>query len=265
MSREDARVVRAVQRQYRPIARAIHLITRALQRGGRLFFIGAGTSGRLGILEAAECPPTFYTDPAMIQAIIAGGPRAVLRSLEGAEDDRTAARAVVRRRVRAGDVVVGIAASGVTPFVEEALRAAAKQQAQTVLVTCQPRAEVPARIRIALSVGPEVLTGSTRLKAGTATKLVLNMLTLGAMVQLGKTYGNLMVDLRPTSEKLRARALRIIHVCAPCSEREAARALQAAHGRAKVAIVMLRKNLSYPAACRLLAHTRGSLRTALAS
>ena len=264
MHREDVRAVRAVGRQQRQIAGAIRLIVRSLQRGGRLIFLGAGTSGRLGVIEAAECPPTFSTPPSMVQAIIAGGRRAVFTSREGAEDDRASARRAVRQRVRLGDVVVGIAASGVTPFVLEGLRAAVRQGARTVLITCHPGAVRAAHLHIRLSVGPEVLSGSTRLKAGTATKLVLNMLTLGAMVQLGKTYGNLMVDVRPTSRKLRARALHIIRLLTRDSERTAARTLQAAHGDVKVAIVMAMRGLSAATARRCLHRARGSLRVALA-
>ena len=265
MSREDARAIHAVRRQHPQIVRAIRLIAQRLRGGGRLFFLGAGTSGRLGVIEAAECPPTFHTPPSMVQAIIAGGRGAVFRSREGAEDRRVDARRAVQRRIRADDVVVGIAASGVTPFVAEGLRAARRCSAHTVLLTCHPRSAILADVRIALDVGPEVLTGSTRLKAGTATKLALNMLTLGAMVQLGKTYGNLMVDVRPTSRKLRARALRIIQLFARCSPREAANHLRAAHGHVKTAVVMAVHRLSYPAARRRLAHAHGVLRRALAA
>ena len=263
MNREDARAVRAVERAHRPIARAVCLMAGALRQGGRLFFLGAGTSGRLGVLEAAECPPTFHTAPSMVQAFIAGGRRAVFRSQEGAEDRRAHARQIVQRRVRRGDVVVGIAASGVTPFVTEGLRVARSRQAHTVLVTCHPRSAIPVTVRIVLSVGPEVLTGSTRLKAGTATKLVLNMLTLGTMVQLGKTYGNLMVDVRPTSRKLHARALGIIQTLAGCSERTAARYLHQAHGSVKVAVVMATHGVTSRAAQRRLVQVEGSLRRAL--
>ena len=263
MSHEDARVVQAVERQHSQIARAIRLIATMLRRGGRLFFVGAGTSGRLGVIEAAECPPTFHTAPSMVQAIIAGGRRAVFRSQEDAEDHRGRARAAVHRRVRRGDVVVGITASGVTPFVTEALQTAARLGASTVRITCHPRAASTADVHIALSIGPELLSGSTRLKAGTATKLVLNMLTLGAMVQLGKTYGNLMVDVRPTSRKLRARAIAIIRSVTHGSERAAARALRAARGNVKLAILMARRNLTYDAARRRLAQVDGSLRRAL--
>ena len=263
MNREDARVVRAVERQRRQIARAIELIAHGLRCGGRLFFLGAGTSGRLGVIEAAECPPTFHTSPSLVQAFIAGGRRAVFRSQEGAEDRTVDARRLVRRRVRTGDVVVGIAASGVTPFVTAGLGEAAKRGAGTILITCNPRAVSPAHIRIRLSVGPELLTGSTRLKAGTATKLVLNMLTLGAMVQLGKTYGNLMVDVRPTSRKLRARAQQLIQRVGRCSEREAADLLTAAHGRVKCAILMAAQDVSYATARRRLSRAQGSLRATL--
>ena len=239
MHREDARATAAVGRALPAIARAVELIAHSLQQGGRLWFVGAGTSGRLGVLEAAECPPTFHTAPSLVQAIIAGGRRAVFRSQEGAEDDRTRARQVVRRRVRAGDVIVGISASGVTPFVAEALKTAKRRGARTVLVTSHPRSAIPAQARVRLAVGPEVLSGSTRLKAGTATKLVLNMLTLGAMVRLGKTYGNLMVDVRPTSRKLRARAVRIIRSLTGCSEHTAAQSLRAARGRVKAAVLSI--------------------------
>ena len=265
MNREDTRVVRAVNRQLPRIARAIQVIVRALRRDGRLLFVGAGTSGRLGVLEAAECPPTFHTPPSLVQAIIAGGRSAVFRSQEGAEDDRRSARAAVRQRVRRGDAVVGIAASGVTPFVAEALKVSARRGASTILITCHARADIPAHVRISLTVGPEVLTGSTRLKAATATKMILNMLTLGAMVQLGKTYGNLMVDVRPTSRKLRARAVRIIQMLTHCSAHEAAVSLRAARGRVKAAVLMVHDRLAYPQALRRLTQARGSLRRALRS
>jgi N-acetylmuramic acid 6-phosphate etherase len=264
MSREDARAVRAVARQRRQIGRAIELMTRSVRRGGRLFFVGAGTSGRLGVLEAAECPPTFSTAPSLVQAFIAGGRAAVFRSREGAEDDRRSARQAMRRRVRRGDVVVGIAASGVTPFVDEALRRAAAGKARTILITGHPRAAIPADVRIVLAVGPEVLTGSTRLKTGTATKLVLNMLTLGTMVRLGKTYGHHMVDLHPGSVKLRARAIAILRGLTGRSESAASALLRAAQGHVKLAVLMGRTGLSYPAARRRLSQSRGHLRKALA-
>ena len=264
MHREDRRAVQAVARQRAAIAQAVRLITEALRRGGRLIFLGAGTSGRLGVLEAAECPPTFQTAPSLVQAFMAGGRGAVFRSREGAEDDGEAARRLAQRRIRRGDVVVGIAASGVTPFVGAGLRTAARRGARTVLVTCHPGSRISAEVRIALSVGPEVLAGSTRLKAGTATKLVLNMLTLAAMVQLGKTYGNLMVDVRPTSRKLRARALHMLRTLTGCSEPLARRLLRQTRGRVKVAALMARKRLTAGQARRRLAQSRDSLRRALA-
>ena len=264
MSDEDARVVRAVRRAHPQIARAIRLLTAALRRGGRLFFVGAGTSGRLGVIEAAECPPTFSVDPRMIRALIAGGRRAVFRSREGAEDNAAAARRAIRRAARPGDVLVGIAASGVTPFVAGALAAGRRARAATILLTCNPRAALLADVRIRLAVGPELLAGSTRLKAGTATKLVLNMLTLGAMVQLGNTYGNLMVDMHPASRKLRARAVRMIQRLAGASPSQAAAALAHARGRVKLAILLAAQGLSVPMAERCLAQAGGSLREALA-
>ena len=263
MSREDARTVRVVARQHHRIARAIRLIVSALRHGGRLVFIGAGTSGRLGVIEASECPPTFSTPPSLVQAIIAGGRGAVFRSREGAEDRRANARRVIVSRIRRPDVVVGIAASGVTPFVDEALRVARRIGARTVLVTAHPRTRIRAHVTIPLAVGPEILTGSTRLKTATATKLVLNMLTLGAMVQLGKTYGNLMVDVRPSSRKLRARALAIVQMMTHAPRASAAAALRRAHGRVKAAVVMLERGVAYRTALRSLAHANGSLRRAL--
>jgi N-acetylmuramic acid 6-phosphate etherase len=246
------------------IGAAVELVARALSRGGRLVFVGAGTSGRLGVIEAAECPPTFGTPPALVQAVIAGGRRAVFRSAEGAEDDAAEGARQIRRRTRAGDVVVGIAASGVTPFVRAALAEARRRKAQTVLVTCNPT--VPsraARVVITLAVGPEVLAGSTRLKAGTATKLTLNTLTTAAFARLGKVYGNRMVDLRPRSAKLRARALALVRELGGVGEREAARLLRAAAGSAKLAIAMARLGLPAREASRRLRAAAGSLRRAL--
>ena len=265
MSREDDRVVRAVERQHDRIARAIRLIAAALRRGGRLVFVGAGTSGRLGVLEAAECPPTFSTPPTLVQAVMAGGRSAVFRSREGAEDDRGAGRRAARSRVRAGDVVVGIAASGVTPFVDAALRTASARGARTILITGNTHSPMRATVRIRLTVGPELLAGSTRLKMGTATKLVLNMLTLGTMVQLGKTYGHWMVDVRPASRKLLARALSLVARLAPCSLRTAREALYGSRGSVKAAVLIARDGLTAAQARHRLAETDGSLRLALQS
>ena len=264
MNRADRRAVRAVGRAAPAIGRAVDLVVRALSRGGRLIFVGAGTSGRLGVLEAAECPPTFDTPPSLVQAVIAGGRRTVFRSAEGAEDDAAEGARQIRRRVRGGDVVVGIAASGVTPFVRAALREARRRGAATALVTCNP--QVPARaarVVIALAVGPEVLTGSTRLKAGTATKLALNTLTTASFARLGKVYGNRMVDLRPRSDKLRARARRLVRELGRVDPREAERLLKAAGGHAKLAIAMARLGIDAREARRRLEAAAGSLRTAL--
>jgi N-acetylmuramic acid 6-phosphate etherase len=264
MNRADRRAVRALGRAAPDIGRAVDLIVRALSRRGRLVFVGAGTSGRLGVLEAAECPPTFDTPPSLVQAVIAGGRRSVFRSAEGAEDDGPEGARQIRRRVRRGDVVVGIAASGVTPFVRAALREARKRGAATALVTCNPQVPASAaRVVIALAVGPEVLTGSTRLKAGTATKLALNTLTTASFARLGKVYGNRMVDLRPRSAKLRARALRLVRQLGRVSPREAQRLLKFSDGQAKVAIAMARLGVDAPEARRRLKRAAGSLRRAL--
>lgn len=261
MNGEDARVPRAIARVIPQVARAVSLLVTTLRAGGRLFFLGAGTSGRLGVIEAAECPPTFSTPPAMIQAIIAGGRQAVFRSREGAEDDRQRAREEIRRRIHANDVVVGIAASGVTPFVEAGLRAAKRQGARTVLVTCHPQARAHCQLDglIAPQIGPELITGSTRLKAGTATKLILNMLTVATLVQLGKVYGHWMVEVRPTSRKLNARAVRIIQELAGVSSRRAAHLLRQARGQTKLAIVMAARDIGHRQARRLLRRHDGSL------
>ena len=260
---KTARYSEAVRRAESPIARAIRLIARYMKAGGRLHFIGAGTSGRLGVMEAAECPPTFNTPPAMIQAIMAGGPGAVFRSKEGAEDSEKNAAAAIKRKVRSGDVVVGIAASGVTPFVRTALIRSRRRGAKTILITCNPLAREPVDIKIALATGPEVLTGSTRLKAGTACKMALNILTTGTMIQLGKVYGNRMVDLQPKSRKLIARGIRLIRDLTGLSQTDAERLFHEARGRVKVAIVMARKKLSYTRANRRLAGVGGYLRKAL--
>jgi N-acetylmuramic acid 6-phosphate etherase len=267
MNREDRRAVAAVGRVRREIAAAVKLVVAALARGGRLFFVGAGTSGRLGVIEAAECPPTFGTPPRLVQAIIAGGRGAVFRSREGAEDDGRAARRAVRRRVRRGDVVVGISASGVTPFVQAGLTAARRQGAATVLVACNAegvrRARSAAKLRVVPLTGPEVLAGSTRLKAGTATKLVLNTLTTAAMTGLGRVYGNRMIDLQPKSAKLHERALRLVTDLGGVSRGRARTALKASGGRVRVAIVMAKGGGNAVEAARALAAAGGSLRLAL--
>jgi len=269
MNREDARAVRAVARVARDIAGAVNLIVAALRSGGRLIFVGAGTSGRLGVLEAAECPPTFGTPPSLVQGIMAGGRAAVFRSREGAEDDARAGAQAIRARARAGDVVVGVSASGVTPFVRGALTAARRVGAKTVLVTCNARVasrasagRSRANVTIAPDPGPEVLAGSTRLKAGTATKLVLNTLTTASMARVGKVYGNRMVDVQPRSRKLRARAARLVAELGDVSPARARQLLAAANGRVPVAIVMARRRLRSAAAAEAL-RAAGSLRPAL--
>lgn len=264
MTQEDQRIPRAVRSAHAAMGRAVDWMAQSLRAGGRLFFVGAGTSGRLGVMEAAECPPTFNTPPGKVQAIMAGGRAAVFRSQEGAEDRSADARRQIRRRVRRGDVVVGIAASGVTPFVRAALAEAKRQDAQTVLVTCNHRSpQKSADIVIAPPIGPEVVAGSTRLKAGTAAKMILNMLTTASMVRLGKVYGPWMVDLQPTSRKLHARAVHIVSRLAQISEREAKATLRHSRGHVKTAILMGRRPLSYFQAVTLLRRCDGNLRKAL--
>jgi N-acetylmuramic acid 6-phosphate etherase len=263
---EDRLALAAAARERATIARAATLAARALAAGGRIVFLGAGTSGRLGILEAAECPPTFGTDPDRIRAVMAGGQRAVFRAVEGAED-RGQDGAREGRRLRPGDLLIGISASSVTPFVRSALSAARDRGAATVLVTCAPAPGLRrlAQVVIAVRTGPEVLTGSTRLKAGSATKAVLNAITTAAMVRLGKAYENLMVDVRPTSAKLEDRMRRIVSVAARVPPGAAARLLAAAGGEVKTAIVMGRLGLGPDEARHRLSKARGRVRRALSS
>ena len=264
MNREDRAAISAVGRVAPAVAAAVDTIVASLGAGGRLFFVGAGTRGRLGVLEAAECPPTFGTRPGQVQAIMAGGRRAVFRSREGVEDDARAAARAVRARVRRGDVVVGVSASGVTPFVRRALTTARSLGAATVLVQCNAgRGRSGADVVLRPIPGPEVLAGSTRLKAGTATKLVLNTLTTASMARLGKIYGNRMIDLQPRSAKLRARAERLVAEIARVGRARARRALREARGRVRLAIVMARRNLPAEAAARALRRVGGSLRPLL--
>ena len=261
---EDALVPAAVARARNEIARAIELIEAAFRAGGRLLYVGAGSSGRLGVLDAAECPPTFGTPAEQVVGIIAGGYRALVRSVEGAEDDVNAGiREVDANRVTAQDVLVGIAASGTTPFVRAALGRAQALGARTVFLSCS---EPPALLRetcdvcITVLVGPEVVTGSTRMKAGTATKLVLNMLTTGALVRLGKVYGNLMVDLQAWNDKLVDRAERIVMETAPVDRDTARTAIAAAGGSVKTAIVMVRRGVPKETAEQLIREHAGRLR-----
>ena len=265
MDWEDESVPRAVRKVNPQITKAVRIVVSSLKKGGRLFFVGAGTSGRLGVIEAAECPPTFNTPPELVQAIMAGGKASVFRSREGAEDRETEARREIQKRIRKGDVVVGISASGVTPFVRAALREAKNRAAGTILVACNFSSPLrfSADCVIAPRVGPEVIAGSTRLKAGTATKLILNRLTVASMVQLGKVYGNWMVDLQPKSQKLKARGLRILGELSGVRGERAEQLFSDAKGNVKLAILMARKNLSYPEARRALENSGGFLRKAL--
>jgi len=263
--RQDKEVVPAVAKSKSSLAKSIQLMTEALRKGGRLFFVGAGTSGRLGVLEAAECPPTFNTPPEVIQAIMAGGRGAVFRSQEGAEDNEIEAKKEISKKVRPGDVVIGIAASGITPFVKSALNQARKRKAKTILVTCNPYVGRHDKIDVVIAVdpGPEVISGSTRMKAGTCTKLILNTLTTVSMIQLGKVYEHWMVDLQPKSRKLKARAVRLVTLLGKVGPGRAEQLLKQAHGRAKTAILMARAGLSYGKATERLKKSEGFLRRAL--
>ena len=266
INREDSLVPGAVARQREQIAAAIDLIVERFRKGGRLFYVGAGTSGRLGVLDASECPPTFGVPPSLVQGIIAGGRRALVRSVEGAEDfPKNGAAAIRSKGVRARDVVVGLAACGMTPFVHGALGQARRIGAATIFVTCAPEAvrHIPAQIIINPVAGPEVVTGSTRMKAGTATKLVLNTLTTGAMIRLGKVYGNLMVDLRATNAKLRDRSVRIVMELTHLSRPRAARLLARAQGKVKAAIVMHFRKTDLAGALDILAECDQFLRRAI--
>jgi len=267
VSAEDATVPAAVATAREPIARSIDLIEAAFRAGGRLFYVGAGTSGRLGVLDASECPPTFGSPPEMVQGIIAGGPAALVTSVEGAEDDLDAAVAVIdERRVGPGDVVVGIAASGTTPFVRAAIGRAQALGARTVFLSCtEPPRDMSESCDecITVPVGPEVVTGSTRLKSGTATKLVLNLLTTGAMIRIGKTYGNLMVDLQVRNQKLSDRGERIVMEVAGVDRDAARAALEQAGGSVRTAIVMLRLAVGRSEAEARIADAGGRLRTIL--
>ncbi|HXQ27881.1 MAG TPA: N-acetylmuramic acid 6-phosphate etherase [Gemmatimonadales bacterium] len=267
LNAEDALVASAVRAERASIAQAIDLVVTALAQGGRLVYVGAGTSGRLGILDASECPPTFGTAPGLVSGIIAGGPGALVSSVEGAEDDANAgAGAVASAGVGPRDVVLGIAASATTPFVAAALDRARALGAVTGLVCCtDPPARMAELCRVVIlpRVGPEALTGSTRLKAGTATKLVLNAITTGAMIRLGKAYGNLMVDLKATSEKLRDRGERIVMECCAVDRAGARAAIDGAGGSVKLAIVMARLGLGAADARRALEAAGGVVRRAV--
>jgi N-acetylmuramic acid 6-phosphate etherase len=264
MNAEDRRVPDAIATERERIAQAIDLVEAAFRSDGRLLYVGAGTSGRLGILDASECPPTFGSDPEMVQGIIAGGPAAVFKAREGAEDrPEDGAHEMDAINVGPKDVLVGIAASGTTPFVQGALTRAKERGAKTVIIACTPiSSALEAQLDIAILpiVGPEIVTGSTRLKAGTATKMVLNMLTTGAMIRIGKTYGNLMVDLRATNDKLRDRSERILVEVCGVSRSEARRMLDMADQSVKVAIVMQQLALTKADATDALERAGGVIR-----
>ena len=266
IQREDEKVAAAVKMTLPDVAAAVELIVDALKCGGRLFYLGAGTSGRLGVLDAAECPPTFSTEPELVQAIIAGGNAAMFQAVEGAEDDSQQARLDLQSRgLKPQDAVVGLSASGRTPYVIGGLRYAKQIGAVRLAVVCVPDAEMAAdaQITMAALVGPEVIAGSTRMKAGTAQKMLLNMLSTATMVRLGKTYGNLMVDVRATNAKLTARVQRMVKDVTGASEQEVAVALDQGAGSAKTAIVMLLGRCSAQQAVQLLAQAHGSVRHAL--
>jgi N-acetylmuramic acid 6-phosphate etherase len=266
MNREDRGVAKAVGRELPAVARAVDVIVKAIQGGGRLFYVGAGSSGRMGVLDAAECPPTFGTSPKLVVALIAGGRRAITRAVEGAEDsERNGARDLRRIKLTRRDVVVGIAASGTTPYVVGALKYARRRGAITVAVTSNLRMPVGrlAKIVIAPEVGPEVLTGSTRLKAGTSQKMVLNMLSTAVMARLGHVYENLMIDMVLTNEKVADRALRILVEASGRSVSAAKHALRAGGHDMRVAVVMLKRRVGAGEAKRLIARAGGDLRGAL--
>jgi N-acetylmuramic acid 6-phosphate etherase len=266
MTRDVRHAFEAVQREKRAIGRGVQLLVDALQADGRIVLVGAGTSGRLGVLEAAEMPPTFGVSPRTVVGIMAGGRSAVHRAKEGVEDDRAAGdRAIGRLRLGKHDVVVGVSASGVTPFVRGALLRARRARARLIGITCSQGSEMRTLVDvlIRLNVGPEVIAGSTRLKAGTATKIALNLLTTSAMIRIGKTYGNLMVDVQANSKKLRDRGTRIVGALTGLGYDESLRLLRRAGWSVKTAIVMHKRQLTYSAATRCLRDAGGSIRRAL--
>lgn len=267
-NREDARTIEAIASARTQLAAAIDRTAAALRHGGRLFYVGAGTSGRLGVLDAAECPPTFCTPPELVQGIIAGGAGALVRSSEGLEDlAADGAQAIADHRVTNLDVVVGITAGGTTPYVHGALHAARQRGAATVFIACVPPEQVSAAVDvdIRLLVGPEVLAGSTRLKAGTVTKLALNILSTGAMVKLGKVYGNRMVDVAVTNSKLHDRALRILQDLTDLDRHAAAELLERSDRQVKLALLMHWTGVDAAEGRQRLAKHQGNLRLAAAN
>ncbi len=267
-NQEDAKAIAAIANAREAIAQAIDLTTVALRNGGRLFYVGAGTSGRLGVLDAAECPPTFCTPPELVQGIIAGGAGALVRSSEDLEDrTEDGVSAIAQRHITDLDVVVGITAGGTTPFVHGALQAARQRGATTVFIACVPAEQVScaADVDIRLLTGPEILAGSTRLKAGTVTKLVLNILSTGVMVRLGKVYGNRMVDVAVTNKKLHDRALRILQDLTDLSRDDAGVLLEQSGRSVKLALLMHWTGVDRTTAETLLSQHQGNLRQAVIS
>jgi len=266
MLAEDRKMLTAVQRERDRIALGADILAKSLRKGGRIVFVGAGTSGRLGVLESAEMPPTFGTDSDIVQAIMAGGKGAILRAKEGSEDNyEEGARQIHRLQLTKTDVVIGVSASGMTSFVRGALTSARQVGARIIFVTCDPRTELQTFVdlTIAPAVGPEVIAGSTRLKAGTATKLVLNMLTTAAMIRIGKTYGNLMVDVQTNSDKLRDRAHRIVQIATGLEGDDADKLLKKANWNVKAAIVMQKTGLSHGKALTRLRKAKDQVRDAI--
>ncbi len=266
MINEDRKMLAAVQRERERIAVGIEMIATTLRKDGRIMFVGAGTSGRLGILESAEMPPTFSTEPTLVQAVMAGGREAIFGAKEGVEDNyEEGARSITRLRPTKKDIVIGVSASGITQFVRGALTRARKAGARIIFVTCDPGTELQTFVdlTIAPGVGAEVIAGSTRLKAGTATKLVLNMLTTGAMIRIGKTYGNLMVDVHTGSEKLKDRARRIVNIVTGLEYDESDKILAKANWNVKAAIVMQKTGLPLPKALARLRRAHDSMREAI--
>jgi len=267
INQEDQKVAAAVAAEIPQIARAVELVTESFRNGGRLFYVGAGTSGRIGILDASECPPTFNVSPELVQGVMAGGMRAAVRPVEASEDsERTGATALRKRKLTARDIVAGIAASGRTPYTLGAMRYAKSMGAKVLSITCNPDSKMAelADISIAPVPGPEVVTGSTRMKSGTAQKLVLNMITTASMIKLGYVYSNLMIHLQMKNEKLQERGRRIIMSATGTDYPTADRALKRAQGDIKTAIVMLKRNVTREEAQRRLKQFRLNLRAALA-
>lgn len=265
-NREDQKTLEAIAAAREELAQAIDITSAALQKGGRLFYIGAGTSGRLGVLDASECPPTFCTPPELVQGIIAGGAGALVRSSENLEDRAEDGKAAIaQRQITELDVVVGITAGGTTPYVRGALTAAQQRGAKTIAISCVPEDQVPFEVDvdIRLLTGPEILAGSTRLKAGTVTKMALNILSTSVMVKLGKVYGNRMIDVAVTNHKLHDRALRILQDLTDLNREEAAVLLEKAHRRVKHALLMHWKGVDYETAEQLIIKTQGNLRRSL--